>query len=74
MTWDKAMKGGPANDWSVCTAWAQTRDGRMSLLDVLCRCDTAQILRLVTSWFRSVPELDEFQGVDRRASLSLRPL
>jgi hypothetical protein len=33
-SWDTAMKGGPANDWSVCTTWAQTRDGRMYLLDV----------------------------------------
>jgi predicted phage terminase large subunit-like protein len=27
------MKGGPANDWSVCTTWAQTRNG-LYLLDV----------------------------------------
>ncbi len=33
-SWDTAMKGGPANDWSVCTTWAQTSDGRMYLLDV----------------------------------------
>ena len=23
-SWDTAMKGGPSNDWSVCTTWAQT--------------------------------------------------
>jgi predicted phage terminase large subunit-like protein len=28
------MKGGPANDWSVCTTWAQTSDDRWYLLDV----------------------------------------
>jgi predicted phage terminase large subunit-like protein len=33
-SWDTAMKGGPANDWSVCTTWAQTSDFRMYLLDV----------------------------------------
>ena len=33
-SWDTAMKGGPANDWSVCTTWALTNDGRMYLLDV----------------------------------------
>jgi phage terminase large subunit-like protein len=33
-SWDTAMKGGPANDWSVCTTWAQTSVGRMYLLDV----------------------------------------
>jgi predicted phage terminase large subunit-like protein len=33
-SWDTAMKGGPANDWSVCTIWAQTVDDRWYLLDV----------------------------------------
>jgi predicted phage terminase large subunit-like protein len=33
-SWDTAMKGGPANDWSVCTTWAQTSDDRRYLLDV----------------------------------------
>ena len=33
-SWDTAMKGGPANDWSVCTTWAQTNGGRMFLVDV----------------------------------------
>jgi predicted phage terminase large subunit-like protein len=33
-SWDTAMKGGPANDWSVCTTWAQTKNGRLYLLDV----------------------------------------
>jgi hypothetical protein len=33
-SWDTAMKGGPANDYSVCTTWAQTRDYRMYLLNV----------------------------------------
>jgi predicted phage terminase large subunit-like protein len=33
-SWDTAMKGGPANDWSVCTTWAQTNGGRMFLIDV----------------------------------------
>ena len=33
-SWDTAMKGGPGNDWSVCTTWAQTSDGRLYLLDV----------------------------------------
>jgi len=33
-SWDTAMKGGPDNDYSVCTTWAQTRDCRMYLLNV----------------------------------------
>jgi predicted phage terminase large subunit-like protein len=33
-SWDTASKGGPNNDWSVCTTWAQSFDGRMYLLDV----------------------------------------
>jgi predicted phage terminase large subunit-like protein len=33
-SWDTAMKGGPGNDYSVCTTWAQTRDCKMYLLDV----------------------------------------
>jgi predicted phage terminase large subunit-like protein len=33
-SWGTAMKGGPANDWSVCTTWAQTISGQMHLLDV----------------------------------------
>jgi predicted phage terminase large subunit-like protein len=33
-SWDTAMKGGPANDYSVCTTWAQTCDCKMYLLDV----------------------------------------
>ncbi len=33
-SWDTAGKGGPDNDWSVCTTWLQTRDRRWLLLDV----------------------------------------
>jgi predicted phage terminase large subunit-like protein len=33
-SWDTAMKGGPANDWSVCTTWAQTTNGLFYLLDL----------------------------------------
>jgi predicted phage terminase large subunit-like protein len=33
-SWDTAMKGGPGNDYSVCTTWAQTGDCKMFLLDV----------------------------------------
>jgi len=32
-SWDTAMKGGPDNDWSVCTTW-QTRWEQFHLLDV----------------------------------------
>jgi predicted phage terminase large subunit-like protein len=28
------MKGGPDNDWSVCTTWVQTVDNRWYLVDV----------------------------------------
>jgi predicted phage terminase large subunit-like protein len=33
-SWDTASKGGPGNDWSVCTTWTVTRDQRWYLLDV----------------------------------------
>jgi predicted phage terminase large subunit-like protein len=33
-SWDTASKGGPDNDWSVCTTWRQTRDQQWYLLDV----------------------------------------
>ena len=33
-SWDTAMKGGPGNDYSVCTTWAQTSDFKLYLLDV----------------------------------------
>jgi predicted phage terminase large subunit-like protein len=33
-SWDTAMKGGPSNDYSVCTTWAQMNDCTMRLLDV----------------------------------------
>jgi predicted phage terminase large subunit-like protein len=33
-SWDTASKGGPDNDWSVCTTWIVTRDKRWYLLDV----------------------------------------
>jgi predicted phage terminase large subunit-like protein len=33
-SWDTASKGGPENDWSVCTTWIVTRDKRWYLVDV----------------------------------------
>jgi predicted phage terminase large subunit-like protein len=33
-SWDTAAKGGPDNDWSVCTTWLQTRDQQWYLVDV----------------------------------------
>jgi predicted phage terminase large subunit-like protein len=33
-SWDTASKGGPENDFSVCTTWFVTRDKRWYLLDV----------------------------------------
>jgi predicted phage terminase large subunit-like protein len=33
-SWDTAMKGGPDNDWSVCTTWWLTKDRRWYLIDV----------------------------------------
>ncbi len=33
-SWDTASKGGPDNDWSVCTTWAIGRDGFWYLADV----------------------------------------
>ena len=33
-SWDTASKGGPDNDWSVCTTWLVTHDRRWYLLDV----------------------------------------
>jgi predicted phage terminase large subunit-like protein len=39
-SWDTASKGGPENDWSVCTTWIDTDDCQLYLLDVLrCRLD-----------------------------------
>jgi predicted phage terminase large subunit-like protein len=33
-SWDTASKGGPDNDWSVCTTWLFTNDFQCYLLDV----------------------------------------
>jgi predicted phage terminase large subunit-like protein len=33
-SWDTASKGGPDNDWSVCTTWIVTRKKRWYLVDV----------------------------------------
>jgi predicted phage terminase large subunit-like protein len=33
-SWDTASKGGPDNDWSVCTSWIVTRHKRWYLLDL----------------------------------------
>ena len=33
-SWDTASKGGPNNDWSVCTTWIMTRKQRWYLVDV----------------------------------------
>ena len=34
-SWDTAAKGGPDNDWSVCTTWLRTNDCQWYLLDLL---------------------------------------
>jgi len=33
-SWDTASKGGPDNDWSVCTTWIYTKKGKWYLVDV----------------------------------------
>ena len=33
-SWDTASKGGPQNDWSVCTTWIMTRKKQWFLVDV----------------------------------------
>jgi phage terminase large subunit-like protein len=33
-SWDTASKGGPENDWSVCTKWILVRHKRWYLVDV----------------------------------------
>ena len=33
-SWDTASKGGPENDWSVCTTWIVTRSKKWYLVDV----------------------------------------
>jgi len=33
-SWDTAAKGGPDNDWSVCTTWLRVRGANWYLLDV----------------------------------------
>ena len=34
-SWDTASKGGPDNDWSVCTTWIVARKQRWYLIDVM---------------------------------------
>ena len=36
-SWDTASKGGPDNDWSVCTTWIVTRQRHWYLIDVFRR-------------------------------------
>jgi predicted phage terminase large subunit-like protein len=36
-SWDTACKGGPDNDWSVCTTWQMTKKREAYLLDVFRR-------------------------------------
>jgi predicted phage terminase large subunit-like protein len=33
-SWDTAAKGGPDNDWSVCTTWLHPAEGKWYLLDL----------------------------------------
>lgn len=33
-SWDTAMRGGPGNDWSVCTTWLRATDARWYLVHV----------------------------------------
>jgi predicted phage terminase large subunit-like protein len=54
-SWDTASKGGPDNDWSVCTTWIFTRNKRCYLVDVWRqRVDyptlKANAVRLTTIW------------------------
>jgi predicted phage terminase large subunit-like protein len=54
-SWDTASKGGPENDWSVCTTWIVTRDKKWYLLDVWRRrvdypTLKASALSLAKSW------------------------
>jgi predicted phage terminase large subunit-like protein len=63
-SWDTAMKGGPSNDYSVCTTWAQTSDCKLYLLDVWrARVDyptlKAQVLKLDRDWLPSTILMEE---------------
>ncbi|HLH95677.1 MAG TPA: phage terminase large subunit [Xanthobacteraceae bacterium] len=54
-SWDTASKGGPDNDWSVCTTWIVTRTGLWYLVDVWRqRVDypglKASVVRLANEW------------------------
>jgi predicted phage terminase large subunit-like protein len=54
-SWDTASKGGPENDWSVCTTWILTRRKRWYLLDVWRRrvdypALKAAVKSLATQW------------------------
>jgi predicted phage terminase large subunit-like protein len=54
-SWDTASKGGPDNDWSVCTTWIVARNRRWYLVDVWRqRVDypalKATVLRLARLW------------------------
>jgi predicted phage terminase large subunit-like protein len=54
-SWDTAAKGGPDNDWSVCTTWLFTNDFQCYLLDVWRgRVDypslKAEVEELATRW------------------------
>jgi predicted phage terminase large subunit-like protein len=54
-SWDTASKGGPDNDWSVCTTWILAREHRYYLADVWRgRVDypslKAKVLELAKAW------------------------
>jgi predicted phage terminase large subunit-like protein len=54
-SWDTASKGGPDNDWSVCTTWIVARKKRWYLIDVFRqRVDypalKANVVRLAEKW------------------------
>jgi predicted phage terminase large subunit-like protein len=54
-SWDTASKGGPDNDWSVCTTWVLAQQHRYYLVDVWrARVDypslKAKVLELAKAW------------------------
>jgi hypothetical protein len=54
-SWDTAAKGGPDNDWSVCTTWLVSNDFQCYLLDLWrARVDyptlKAKVQQLATQW------------------------
>jgi hypothetical protein len=78
-SWDTANKGGPDNDWSVCTTWIVARNMRWYLVDVwrqrvgypssraLCKLEPRNSERSVCSWRMREPGPRLFRNCEGRS-------